>query len=184
MANRIERERALGGDRHADFFAQALAASAAFRAAEQGAGNVVRSHEMPWEESPHGLIKHMINAQMNTREHCLDLYMLFLEGGGWSGKHRHLSEELLYVVEGEGHDLHWDVDFDCQDAYIWDWQKEPSHHGWKAGQFIYIPPYTMHRHVNGSPEHPARLISITSRIVKAMGFDWIDQVEESSRRKG
>lgn len=182
MASRMERERALGGNLQADFFRQALAASAAFRDQDRQAKNAVRSHEMPWEDSPHGLIKHMVNGQMNTREHCLDLYMLFLEEGGWSGKHRHLSEELLYVVEGEGYDLHWDVDFTCADTYVWDWQKEPTRHEWREGQFVYIPPYTMHQHFNANPDKPARVIAITSRIIKAMGFDWIDQIEESSRR--
>ncbi len=184
MASNAERARSLGGDLKADYFSRSLAASAAFRAAEQERHNYVKAAEMPWEDSAHGLIKHLLNAEMNTREHCLDIYMLFLEEGGWSGKHRHLSEELLYVVEGEGYDLHWDVNFDCQDAYIWDWHKEPSRHDWKEGQFIYIPPYTLHRHFNAHPDKPARIISVTSRIVKAMGFDWFDQIEESSRRTG
>lgn len=182
MSRELERQRALADGPHATFFQDALAASQTFRQVDAGRTMVVKWHEMPWEDSPHGLIKHMVNEQLNTREYCLDIFMLFLEEGGWSGKHRHLSEEVLYVVEGEGYDLHWDVDFDCQDAYIWDWQKEPIRQEWRQGQFIYIPPYTMHQHFNAHTDKPVRLISMTSRIIKAMGFDWAEQIEECSRR--
>ena len=36
---------------------------------------------MPFERSRHGLIKHIINERMNTKECCLDIYMQFLPGG-------------------------------------------------------------------------------------------------------
>ena len=47
----------------------------------------------------------------------------------------------------------------------------------EAGDFVYIPPYCMHKHFNADPNNEARIIVINSRIVKAMGFDWIEQIE-------
>ena len=141
--------------------------------------NIVKANEMPFERSRHGLIKHIINERMNTKEACLDIYMQFLPVGKASGKHRHLSEEVFYVVEGKGYDLHWDVKFDCKDVMEFEWESEPRKFEWKAGDFVYIPPYCAHQHFNADPSVEARIIVVNSRIVKAMGFDWFEQLEDA-----
>ena len=107
---------------------------------------------MPFERSPDGLIKHIINEKMDTKECCLDIYMQFLPPGKASGKHRHLSEEVFYVVEGRGYDLHWDVRFDCKDVMEFEWDEEPKRFDWEQGDFVYIPPYCIHKHFNADAE--------------------------------
>ena len=154
-------------------------ASQEFRKEYDARMNVVKSSEMPLERSPDGLIKHIINEKMNTKEYCLDIYMQFLPGGKASGKHRHLSEEVFYVVEGQGYDLHWDVKFDCKDVMEFEWEAEPRKFEWKQGDFVYIPPYCAHQHFNADPANEARIIVVNSRIVKAMGFDWFEQIEDA-----
>src|SRR6185437_61715 len=89
----------------ADFYTQALRASEQFRNQYKDRLNVVKSSQMPLERSPQGLIKHIINEHMNTKECCIDMYQQFLPPGKASGKHRHLSEEIFYVIEGRGYDL-------------------------------------------------------------------------------
>ena len=92
---------------------------------------------------------------MKTPELCVEAYMLFLDGGGRSGKHRHMWEELAFVVEGEGYDLHWDMMFDCKDKFVWEWDAEPKKFEWKQGDYIYVPPYTNHQSfaTKESPHH-------------------------------
>jgi len=85
---------------HVDFYAQALKASEQFREEYKGRLNVVKASQMPLERSPDGLIKHIINERMNTKECCLDMYQQFIPPGKATGKHRHVSEEVFYVVEG------------------------------------------------------------------------------------
>lgn len=139
---------------------------------------------MPWENSPDGKIKHVINEKMNTKECAIDIYMQFLDPGGSSGKHRHLSEEVFLVLEGRGYDLHWDVDFKLHDeGYEWIWSKEPKRFEWKEGDFVYVPPYSAHQHFNSDPQKPARILVNTSRIVKALGFNWWEQVENAPEYK-
>ena len=104
--------------------------------------------------------------------------MQFIEPGSRTGKHRHMWEEVIFVAEGSGYDLHWDVKFDCLDKYEWDWEAEPKKSEWTRGDFIYIPPFSIHQHFN-SGKTEARLIVISNRIVKAMGFNWLDQVERA-----
>ena len=78
------------------------------------------------------------------------------------------------VAEGTGYDLHWDLKFDCLEKFEWEWAEEPKRFEWKRGDFIYVPPFTNHQHF---AHEEARLIVISNRIVKDMGFDWFDQVE-------
>jgi hypothetical protein len=79
---------------------------------------VVHPDEMPWEMSRQGLLKHLLNAGMNTRMETVDAYMQIIPPGSRSGKHRHLAEECLYVVEGHGYDLHQDCDVEITDTCV------------------------------------------------------------------
>ncbi|HEY0569235.1 MAG TPA: hypothetical protein VGD13_14090, partial [Xanthobacteraceae bacterium] len=85
---------------------------------------IVRPEDMPWEMSRQGLLKHLLNAQMNTRMETVDAYMQVIPPGSRSGKHRHLAEECLYVLQGRGYDLHQDCDVEITDTYFWKPQAE------------------------------------------------------------
>ena len=175
-----ESKRAHLGQKKADFYKEALKESIAFREDYDKRLGTVRAEDMMWEDSPQGKIKHVINEKMNTKECALDIYMQFLDPNDRSGKHRHLSEEVFLVLEGSGYDLHWDVDFELHDkGYNWIWSDDPKKFEWKEGDFVYIPPYSTHQHFNGDPKKPARILVTTSRIVKALGFNWWEQVENA-----
>jgi quercetin dioxygenase-like cupin family protein len=173
-----ERDAAHVGTKTAAFRTEDIANSAEFRRAYEYAASVVAPEDQPFEQSPDGLIKHLVHEKMHTREACVDAYMQFIAPGGSTGKHRHMWEEVIFVAEGSGHDLHWDVKFDCIDKYEWDWETEPKKSEWTRGDFIYIPPYSIHQHFN-TGDSEVRLIVISNRIVKAMGFNWLDQVENA-----
>ena len=140
---------------------------------------IVRPEDMPWEMSRQGLLKHLLNAQMNTRMETVDAYMQVIPPGSRSGKHRHLAEECLYVVEGFGYDLHQDCDVEITDTYEWKPQAEIKRYEWEAGDVIYIPPCTIHQHFNADPKHPARLISCINRIYKNSGLNDLEQLEDA-----
>jgi quercetin dioxygenase-like cupin family protein len=173
-----ERDVAHKGQNTANFRIEDIANSATFRELYNNAPNVVAAEDQPFEHSPDGLIKHLVHEKMGTREKCVDAYMLFIKEGTRSGKHRHMWEEVIFVAEGSGYDLHWDVKFDCIDTYHWDWEPEPKKFEWQRGDFIYIPPFSIHQHFN-SGKTEARLIVINNRIVKSMGFNWLDQIENA-----
>jgi quercetin dioxygenase-like cupin family protein len=169
-----DRGPALSGSASCTFHADDIAGSQEIRNRNATLPNVVAAEDMPWERSPDGLIKHLVHHQMNTRECCVEAYMQFLKPGERSGKHRHMWEEIIFVVEGSGYDLHWDMQFDCIDTFNWQWAEVPKKFEWKQGDYIYIPPFTTHQHFATAE---ARLIMMSNRMVKEMGFDWFDQVE-------
>lgn len=174
-----ESDAARSGMRTATFRVDDIAASQAFRAEYVTRPNVVTADEMPFENSPDGLIKHLVHNKLNTRECCVEAYMLFLKAEEKSGKHRHMWEEIAFVVEGTGHDLHWDMKFDCDVEFDWQWAEEPKKLPWKRGDFVYIPPFTIHQHIADAGTE-ARLIVMSNRIIKEMGFDWFDQIEAAA----
>jgi quercetin dioxygenase-like cupin family protein len=140
---------------------------------------IVRPQDMPWEMAKQGLLKHLLNEQMNTRMETVDAYMQIIPPGSKSGKHRHLAEECLYVLEGSGYDLHQDCDVEITDTYHWKPQEEIKRYEWKAGDVIYIPPNTIHQHFNANPDKPARLISAINRIYKYCGLNDLEQIENA-----
>ncbi len=176
FVNDIEKQRART-DINANFYTQALDASRQFRKEYQERKNVVKHDEMPMERTADGLIKHIINEGMNTKECCIDIYMQFIPPSGATGTSRHLTEEIAFVIEGKGYDHHYDVNFRCEDEFIWEWETTPKTFEWGPGDFIYIPPYCAHKRFNSDPEIEARVVVINSRMMKAMGFDWFDQLE-------
>ena len=140
---------------------------------------VVTPEEMPWEMSRQGLLKHLLNAAMNVRYETIDAYMQIIPPGSRSGKHRHLAEECVYVLEGKGYDLHQDCDVEVKDRYEWTVSDEVQKFEWEAGDMIYIPPNTVHQHFNADPARPVRLISSINRIFKNTGLNDLEQIEDA-----
>lgn len=176
FADLIERQRSKQSSGDVSFYKEALEASQKFREEYRDRLNVVKHDQMPLERSADGLIKHIINERMDTKECCLDIYMQFIEAGKATGTSRHLTEEVAFVIEGTGHDLHYDVHFHCDVEFEWRWDTKPKKYDWGPGDFIYVPPYVAHKRINTS-DIEARIIVCNSRIMKAIGLDWFDQLE-------
>ncbi|NLS07038.1 cupin domain-containing protein [Rhizobium sp. P32RR-XVIII] len=140
---------------------------------------ILKPGELPWEMSRQGLLKHLINENMNTRMETVDAYMQIIPPGSRSGRHRHLAEECIYVIEGKGYDIHQDCDVEVVDAFEWVPQEEKKRYEWEAGDVIYIPPNTIHQHFNLDPDRPARLIAATNRIFKQIGLNTLDQLDDA-----
>lgn len=167
------------GHEHGTFYADTLK-DAAERPVRDGARKkIITPEEMPWENAPQGLLKHLVNDTMNARVETVDVYMQIIPPGSKSGRHRHLAEEALYVLEGRGYDIHVDCDVEITDTYHWRPQDEEKRFEWEAGDMIYIPPNTIHQHFNSDPERPARLVSATNRIFKWSGLNDLEQIENA-----
>lgn len=166
-----------------DLYQQMLDDAAEAPARNARRKKVVTPDEMPWEMSRQGLLKHLINEAMNTRMETVDAYMQIIPPGSRSGRHRHLAEECLYVLEGRGYDLHQDCDVEITDEYFWKPQEEIKRFEWEAGDIVYVPPNTIHQHFNADPDRPARLISSTNRIFKQCGLNDLQQYEDAPEFK-
>lgn len=167
------------GSERGTFYADTLRDAAERPARDLGRKKIITPEDMPWENAPQGLLKHLVNDSMNARVETVDVYMQIIPPGSKSGKHRHLAEEALYVLEGRGYDVHVDCDVEITDTYHWTPQDEERRFEWEAGDMIYVPPNTIHQHVNADPERPARLVSATNRVYKWSGLNDLEQIENA-----
>jgi quercetin dioxygenase-like cupin family protein len=142
---------------------------------------ILKAAELPWENSPHGLLKHIVNESMGTRAETVDAYMQIIPPGSRSGRHRQLAEQAFYVLEGRGYDVHVDCDLDLPggEKYVWVPQREEKRFEWEAGDVVYVPPNTISQHFNADPHRPARIVVITNRIYKQCGLNDLEQLENA-----
>src|SRR5918999_2620282 len=167
------------GSANQKFYQALLDDAAAAPARNAKRRKVIHPEEMPWEMARQGLLKHLINEAMNTRMETVDAYMQIIPPGSRSGRHRHLAEECLYVLEGRGYDLHQDCDVEIGETYSWKAQDEVKRYEWEAGDVIYVPPNTIQQHFNADAQRPVRLISVVNRIYKACGLNDLEQLEDA-----
>ena len=183
-----ERETWNKGDKKAHYYQEHLENSQKNPLGQTGSGEmkkVIRPEEMPWESSRQGRIKHMINQkmceEMNIPAKSVDLYLQEIPPGGNSGKHRHMSEECVFVVEGRGYDMHWNVDIELKDEYEWIISDKGERYEWEAGDVVYIPINTVHQHFNADPDKSARIISAVNRVYNHLGYGYndLEQLEDA-----
>lgn len=167
------------GDQQVGWYQESLRHAAQQKEVDETLRKVVKVETMPWESSPQGRIKHIMNERMDARFKTIDAYIQELPPAGRSGKHHHDAEEVLYVLEGRGYDLHWDPVVEVSDRYHWSWEPEPTRHEWEEGDCVYIPPKVIHQHHNADSGKPARFISATNRLYRALGWGDIEQVEDA-----
>ena len=82
-----------------------------------------------------------------------ELFRQTIPPGQSSDMQRHHHETVHYVISGQGHS---DIEDDIA--------------AWEAGDFIYTPPWTWHRHYNDSASEPVEFLTIeSSRLLQALG---------------
>jgi uncharacterized RmlC-like cupin family protein len=87
-----------------------------------------------------------------------------LPPGGWSVKHRHTTEAVLYIVRGTGHTT---MHFEGEDEQRVDWEE---------GDLLGIPFWAWHQHFNDSETEVARYLAIQDTFtVKQLGLHQIER---------
>lgn len=167
------------GNRKAQFYGEELEDAKGAKERDEALCKVVKPEEMPWEHTRQGLIKHLVHEKMDVRVKTMDIYMQELPPGGRSGKHSHTGEEYIYILEGSGYDIHWDLEPDIREQYYWKVSEEGKVFEWEEGDSVIIPVKTVHQHFNASKEKPARFISATNRLYKQVVCNDLEQIEDA-----
>lgn len=137
---------------------------------------VLKEADAEWELTPDGWIRHRLNADIDARCFSVDIYEQRIPEGSRSGKHWHMSDEVLYVAAGSGYSLQWDVQHEIAERFYARIAKEPSRWEFEAGDTIYVPQNTVHQFFNDGGE-PLHLISSQNRLIKQLGYDNVAYLE-------
>jgi gentisate 1,2-dioxygenase len=126
---------------------------------------VVRFEERPWVQNAQTFVKNytgrtglagrLTRLPINT----FDINEQIIAPASKSGKHRHYTEALFYIIEGEGYEIHDEV-------------KYP----WKAGDIMCVPTYCIHQHFNPT-DRPARFFFCIPNVFELMGIGSVEQIE-------
>jgi hypothetical protein len=89
-----------------------------------------------------------------------------------------MADEILYVLDGEGYSLHWEVQAEIAEKYYARIAKEPTRHEITKGDTLYVPQNTIVQHfaADGTPLH---LLSAQNRVFKHLGYDNVHYFENA-----
>ena len=106
---------------------------------------VIKGNELKWAAGPQRFGKRLIDPH-NGLTQSLHIHYVDLAPIGKSQKHGHQNEALVYILEGEGYEIH-------------DGIKYP----WNAGDLVLIHGGCVHQHFNADPDKPARGLIIKGK---------------------
>ncbi len=140
---------------------------------------VVSPSDTTWETTPLGRVR-VINSPDRTdvRQFSVDVFELEVPVGGRSAKHWKMADEVLYVLDGGGYSLHWEVQAEIAEKYYARIANEPTRHEIKKGDTLYVPQNTVAQHF-AADGTPLRLLSAQNRVFKHLGYDKVAYLEDS-----
>jgi quercetin dioxygenase-like cupin family protein len=132
---------------------------------------VVTPADTRWQDTALGRVR-VLNSpgQTDRRQFAVDLFELDIPIGGRSGREWKMADEVLYVLDGAGHSLHWEVQEEIAEKYHARIALEPTRHEVTAGDLLYVPQNTVVQHF-AADGRPLRLLSAQNRLFKHLGYD-------------
>jgi quercetin dioxygenase-like cupin family protein len=128
--------------------------------------HVAKEAVLPWENSRMGKLKWLVSPSTKTAANHMWMYFTEIAPGSRTGKHRHLAEEQVLVLQGSGYDVH--------DGERWDWEQ---------GDMICVPTMTTHQHFNSTDDKVVLLHSVPS-IYWAHDIGGIEHFEDAPEYEG
>ncbi|MFH1624078.1 MAG: cupin domain-containing protein [Pseudomonadota bacterium] len=125
--------------------------------------HVVKTKDLPWEDTRQGRIKYIAHPKIPTGLLTYDCFLQEIPPGGCSGKHRHVGEEVHFIIEGQGYDI--------LDGVRWDWGKNDA---------VCIPVLTTHQQFNSDPKRSVLFLSLQTRLYNFIGHGGIEHFEDAS----
>lgn len=145
---------------------------------------VVKPSETTWETTPLGKVRVLSSpGKTDVRTFSVDAFELEIPAGSKSGRRWHMADEILYVLDGEGYSLHWEVAADIDEKYHARIANEPTRHEIKKGDTLYVPQNTVAQHFSADGQ-PLRLLSGQNRVFKQLGYDRVAYLENAPEYTG
>jgi quercetin dioxygenase-like cupin family protein len=146
---------------------------------------VVKPADTVWETTRDGKVRVLCSKDTpDVRVFSVDVFEQEIAPGSRSAKHLHMPDEVLYVLSGRGHSLHWEVEAEIAERYYARVAAEPSRHDFAEGDTLYVPQNTVHQHFNASEDEPLRLLSVQNRLIKYLGYDTVAYFEDAPEYAG
>ncbi|MDR0344273.1 MAG: cupin domain-containing protein [Nocardiopsaceae bacterium] len=135
---------------------------------------VIRATDGEWVDDKRiGLIRRIVDKdEPGARCFSMDVFEQVVQPGESSVKHRHMADEVVYVISGEGESTQRDVRSDIDSKYYARVSKDERTLSIKAGDAVYVPHNCIHQFTN-TGDQPLRLLSGQNRAFRHLGYESI-----------
>ncbi len=138
---------------------------------------VVKPSDTKWETTEDGLVRKIAGPHRDdVRLFSVDVYEQEIPAGSRSAKHWHMADEVMYILDGDGYSLHWEVEAEIAERYYARIAKEPTRHEFTKGDTVYVPHNVVHQHFS-SDGAPVRMLSIHNQMFRHLGYDNVAYLE-------
>lgn len=141
---------------------------------------VVHAGALPWVQTDRGLVCDVTSSQSgNHRNSSVDLYVQRVPGSGWSSRHLHMADEVLFVLSGHGTIRQWEVRPEIADRYYARVGERATEWRFGPGDLVYVPPTTAHQIVADDGDD-VEILCAHSRAFAALGYGGVVTLEPAS----
>ncbi len=145
---------------------------------------VISPADTVWTDTPLGRVRVMSSPERtDARCFSVDVFELDLPAGGRSGRYWKMADEVLYVLDGTGHALMWEVEAEIAEKYYARVALQPRRYQLRRGDTVYVPTNHVCQLVADDGE-PLRLLSAQNRVFKHLGYDAVHYFEPASGPDG
>lgn len=145
---------------------------------------VLKPGDTSWQWTPFGRVRKLAGEGVPLRIKSTDAYLHEIPADSRSGRRWQMADEAAYVLDGNGYDLHWDVDVEIGDQFYARIAKQPTRHEWKKGDAIWVPQNTVVQRFNSSAAEPARLVCAANRMFQYIGYSRVVHFEPAPEFAG
>jgi quercetin dioxygenase-like cupin family protein len=135
-----------GGSRASSLYEEQLRFASDEELKRRQAKVFVKGKDLRMEKTRMGPLAYVVDPRIGFHVKTVSTLVAEIPPGGRSGAHRHLYEEIEYVLSGQGYSVIEDRKYE-----------------WKEGDALSIPMFGWHQHFN-SGSKPARFLVHTSRV--------------------
>jgi quercetin dioxygenase-like cupin family protein len=145
---------------------------------------VISPADTVWTDTPLGRVRVMSSPQRtDARCFSVDVFELDLPAGGRSGRYWKMADEVLYVLDGTGHALMWEVEAEIAEKYYARVALQPQRYELRRGDTVYVPTNHVCQLVAADGD-PLRLLSAQNRVFKHLGYDAVHYFAPASGPDG
>lgn len=141
---------------------------------------VISPADTKWETTPLGRVRVMSSPERtDARIFSIAAFELDVPAGSRSGKYWKMADEVLYVLEGGGYALQWEVEAEIAEKYYARVAKEPVRYEVTEGDTLYVPQNHICQ-LFAADGTPLRVLSAQNRVFKHLGYDTVHYFEDAS----
>jgi len=145
------------------FYKQHLSFSGGEEKRRRASQVLVKGASVEFEKTPMGRVRYVIDPKTGFLMRVLGTLLAEISPGKHSGAHRHLYEEVNYIVAGQGYSLIEDRRYD-----------------WAAGDVLCVPVFSWHQHFNTGDQPACFLVHHNRPLMENLGFMHVEQGEWSN----